>query len=148
MLPIVKKVGALLWNSNNEVLIFLEKNHQGELKYNIPKGTYDPNLDDTLSATLYREIKEETGLEISAPFTALDIFPKYYDDHISLLILFETTIERYEHATNQHTMRDEHISDYRWVSQESFLRMPVWVFMDVRMYTILQKYLNNRTWNA
>lgn len=93
-MQIIKKVWAIVINRLWEVLIFKEKLPWKDFLYNIPKGTFDSTSDNTLWDCMKREIYEETNIRDIDIKNVIDLIPKYYKNHISIMTLFLVSIER------------------------------------------------------
>lgn len=139
----VKKVWAILKNNNWKVLIFKEKlNEGGKFLYNIPKWTVNEK-DKNLTEAIKREIFEETNLKNIILLNFLDIYPKYYDEYISMLFLFEFEVINYDDISNINIEKDETISEYIWINKEDLYKINKSEFVDERIYSILEKYCQN-----
>lgn len=116
------KIGVILINTNNEVLLIKEKYHEeAGYKWNLVKGTHDVDTENLLECA-QREIKEEVGMDVSIDKLQLkDIFQ--YGDTANQRLLFVF------HAANvdanailasqkEQSMRGESINDVKWFNEK------------------------------
>jgi len=141
-MQIIKKIWWILVNKAWEVLIFKEKLDWKKEWYNIPKWTYNENLDKTLWLWLVREIYEETNLKNIEIKDVFNIYPKYYDDCISLLIIFLVKVNNFSEISNKNIGWDEFIYYYKWINRKDFIKLSTDDFVDKRIYEILKDYFD------
>jgi hypothetical protein len=145
-MQIIKKLWWILVNPSWEVLIFREKLEWEKEWYNIVKWTYDDKIDKTLWLWLIREIYEETNLKDIKIQDVFNIYPKYYENHISLLIVFIIKVNDFSEISNKNIKWDENIWEYRWLNKEDFTKLKLDDFFDERIYKTLKDYFNIFLW--
>lgn len=128
-----KACGAIIIHNNQALLIYQNNGFWG-----FPKGHVEPN--ETEEVTARREVKEETGLDITlAPTTrysfSYDI--RNLDIH-KQVVLFLATLT---HPNQTITKQDAEIAQIRWVpldQVESTLTFPEWQEAWRQMYAHLK----------
>lgn len=141
-MKIVKKVWAIIENSDWKILIFKEKLDWKEYLYNIPKWTFDLEKDKTLWKAVMREIYEETNLKDTKIIDIINLYPKYYDDYISILILFKVTFtDDINNISNINIENNENIKDYKFIDSSDFKNLKKEDFIDNRIYQVLKNIL-------
>ncbi|PID86577.1 hypothetical protein CSB08_00140 [Candidatus Gracilibacteria bacterium] len=141
----IKKVAAIIKDTSGNILLFKEKLiDKSDWKYQIPKGTFELNIDKNLNFCIKREIYEETNISENNIVIAnvIDLVPKYYETHISVLVLFLVELKSYDNVflSNKNLKNDELIKDYKWISYEDFKKIKVDDFIDERIYNIIYNY--------
>ncbi len=141
----IKKVAAIIKDTSGNILLFKEKLiDKSDWKYQIPKWTFELNIDKNLNFCIKREIYEETNISENNIVIAnvIDLVPKYYETHISVLVLFLVELKSYDNVflSNKNLKNDELIKDYKWISYEDFKKIKVDDFIDERIYNIIYNY--------
>lgn len=105
-------VKALVYNKEG-LFLAIKRNYTNQ-KWDLPGGAVE--LPETVNDALEREVKEETGLEVSN-VTIVEAQSVYGDDKEYLIFLaFKCQAINPENVVLSH----EH-SDYKWVSKNKFL---------------------------
>ncbi len=127
-------VGALILNPEGK--IFLMKSHKWHGQYVIPGGHIE--LGETIEDALKREVKEETNLDIyDIEFLIFQEF--IYDksfwkrDHY---IFFDYLCR----TDSRDVILNEEAEEYRWLSVEDALKLPVEHYTRVVIEKYLEKY--------
>lgn len=139
-MKIIKKIWAIIENNDGKVLIFQEEINWKKL-LNIVKWTYDESLDKTWLEWLKREVFEETNIQNFTIKDVFDIFPKYYTDHISCLLVFVIYVDSFNQViSNKNIQENENIGDYVWIDKNIFSQLQKKDFVDERIYNVLKRY--------
>lgn len=126
-------VGGLIVNPRGEILIV--KSHKWRGKYVIPGGHIE--LGETLQEALVREIEEETGLEVhDCRFLCYQEFimdESFWKERHYIFFDFICKTE-----TTAVSLNDE-AQEYRWVTVEEALRLPIDAYMRHAVEVYIQK---------
>ena len=87
---------------------------------------------------------EETGIMLSEALTCVNVFPKFRDTYISLLVLFETNLPENISLSNIHIRSDEDIRAYHFMSEEEFASLNPDNFIDERLFSLLGNSFQKR----
>ena len=117
-------VGALIFNKKGE--IFLMKSHKWLGKYVIPGGHIE--LGETIEKAVKREVKEETGLEITdIEFVQLQefIFDKNFWRKRHFIFLNYACRTSSNRTSSKSAKLNSEAQEFIWVSLEKVLTLPI-----------------------
>lgn len=113
----ITTVGAMIFNQENKFLLI--KTHKWNHMYGIPGGKID--LGETCEQALIREIKEETGLDIS-DIKFVSFYDSVYSEEFykrSHMILLNYTCK----TDGNNVQLNEEAQSYEWVAMTEALKM-------------------------
>lgn len=130
-------VGALIFNPKGE--IFIMKSHKWRGKYVIPGGHIE--LGEKMESALKREIKEETGLDISD--IEFLLFQEFVFDEAFWkkrhFIFFDFVCK----ASSSKVTLDSEGQEYIWVSLNEALKLPIEPYTKKTIEEYMKKYNHN-----
>lgn len=137
------KVGSLIVK-NNKILLIKEKTEKNNIPlWNIVKGSYEENNDETIFDTAIRECKEEVSVEVKL-ISALGCYIAQENSKVRVQFNFLAEIidsvpvlpDKKEQA-----QRDECISELKWFSKEEISQMNPNKFISNRTYLALMDWI-------
>ena len=137
------KVGSLIVK-NNKVLLIKEKIKKNNIPlWNIVKGSYEENNDETIFDTAIRECKEEVSVEIKL-INALGCY--IAQDNKKIRVQFNFLAEIVDGVPalpdkKEQTQRDECISELKWFSKKELSQMNSSEFISNRTYLALMDWI-------
>lgn len=137
----IKPASAVaILNSNRELLMLHRKDNK---KWTMPGGTME--FGESLTDCALREVKEESGLDVAIK----DIIGTYTDPNIRVAysdgeVRQEFTIVYYGEALNYTVSLDDESSQFKWVSLDKILDLPLADSQKRRIRDVIE-YLNSGT---
>jgi len=139
------KVGVIITDeSGQKILLIKEKLAKKDRPlWNIIKGTYGDNGDETVFEAAIRECLEETSTNIELT-KALGCYVSKAGEKIRIQFNFLAKIISGDPKLPKHAdqaERDESISDIRWFTKDEILKMDPNKFASNRTHELLMSYL-------
>ena len=133
------KVGSLIVKEN-KILLIKEKIKKNNIPlWNIVKGSYEENNDETIFNTAIRECKEEVSVEVKL-INALGCYIAQENDKVRVQFNFLAEIINGVPVLSdkkEQAQRVECISELKWFSREEVLQMNSSEFISNRTYLAL-----------
>ena len=117
--------------------------------WNLVKGTYGDNENESLAECAIREAKEEAGIDITIK-KLLSCYT-YIDDVVGLQFNFLALPS--EGATskltnkNEQKSRGEDIIEIKWITKEELSEINPDEFISKKIYKVIQDWINNTSYN-
>jgi 8-oxo-dGTP diphosphatase len=129
---------ALLIDSDNNILVLRRSSTHPHFAHHLdfPGGEVEPG--ETEIDAVMREIREESGIELSAP--SLNLAERALSPTGTLHLIFTGTLDAAQPAV---TISWEH-DQYEWLSQERLLAYEIPEGVD-NYYTTVLRYLSNHS---
>lgn len=139
------KVGVIITDaSGQKILLIQEKLAKKDCPlWNIIKGTYGDNGDETIFEVAIRECQEETSTNVELT-KALGCYVSKDGEKIRIQFNFLAKIISGEPKLPKHedqVERDESISDIKWFTKDEVSKMNPDEFVSSRTYELITSYL-------
>lgn len=145
MQDIKLKIGVLVINNSNELLLIREKiKKNNKYLWNIIKGTYEGNED--IFSTALREAKEEACIEIRL-INSLSTLVTREESKIRVQFNFLAKIKSGIPSVppiKEQKLRDEDISEVKLFKKEELLKMRENQFISLTIYRVVQNWINDQ----
>jgi ADP-ribose pyrophosphatase YjhB (NUDIX family) len=142
------KIGVLIVNNNNILLIKEWSESKHDFYWNIIKGTYEELLDKKFVDCAIREAQEEVGVTISVNNFVNIIIKHGYD--MRIYINFVASITRGEPniaPANEQLNRNENIKEIKWFSTTELENMKEEDFINDISFEAIQKWINKEIYS-
>lgn len=143
-MSIKSKIGVLVVDNNDRLLLIKEKIKKNpEPRWNIIKGSYGDNGDETIFEAAKRECQEEMSIEVELTNSlGCYIAQKEADIRIQFnflanIISGEPSIPKQE----QQNLLNENISEFKWFSKEELGNISKDEFISNRIYEIVNNWI-------
>lgn len=136
------KVGIVIVNKNNQVLLIKEKIKKKPIAlWNIIKGTCD--YEETIFETAKRECKEEASLDVNLTNSlGVNISKEASGIRVQFNFLAQSENMIAKIAPKEEQIaRDEIIEEIKWFSKEEISKMKHGEFISKRAFNLLQNYM-------
>lgn len=137
------KVGSLIIKKN-EILLIKEKTEKNNIPlWNIVKGTYEENNNETIFDAAIRECKEEASVKVKL-VSALGCYISQENNEVRVQFNFLAKIVDSVPILpdkKEQKQRDECISELKWFSKEKILQMNPSEFISNRTYLALKDWI-------
>lgn len=141
------KIGVIIVNDQNKILLLKEKLEDKPVSlWNIVKGTYGDNGDETIFEAAARECQEEAGVKINLT-DLLGCYIAQRSDKIRIQFNFLAEIVEGKptlSGSKEQKSRDECISELKWFSKEDLTKMDPDEFISKRAYTAIQDWIEDK----
>lgn len=137
------KVGILIVDDDRVLLIKEKDNPESPMRWNFIKGTYDEELDKTITGAAIRECREEACVEVELT-DALGCYFSNIDGKTRAQFNFLAKITDGTPSVppaDEQRRHDEDISEVRWFSAEELRSMPPEEFISQKTYVALMDHL-------
>lgn len=144
------KIGVIITNKENKILLIKEKLEDKPIPlWNIIKGTYGDNGEETIFEAAIRECQEEAGVKVNLTnLLGCYIAQRPGKTRIQFNFLAEI-IEGEPSLANkkEQKSRDEDISELRWFSKEDITKMNPDEFISKRTYTAVRDWIEGKSYS-
>ena len=140
------KVSVIVVDEHDRILLLKEKVKKNDRPlWNIIKGTYGDNGEETIFEAAKRECEEEASIEVELTGST-GCYITGEQDNYGLQFNFIGSITKGEPKVadqNEQESREENISEVRWFSREEIIALPEEEFISKKIYRMVQDWLKN-----
>lgn len=144
------KIGVIIINESSKILLIKEKLKDKPIPlWNIIKGTYGDNGDETIFETAIRECQEEAGVKVSLT-GLLGCYIAQRTDKTRIQFNFLAKITEGEPILadkGKQESRNECINELKWFSKEDLIKMNPDEFVSKRAYTAIKDWLAGKSYS-
>lgn len=143
------KIGVIIVNNKNEILLLKEKVKKNELPlWNIVKGTYGDNGDETIQEAAKRECLEEASVMVDL-IGATGCFVTGKPDNLKIQFNFIARILSGKPkiaSKEEQQSRDEDIREIKWFNKDKLSQMPKEKFISEKIFVVVSDWLKGENY--
>lgn len=144
-MPIRIKISVVIINEKNEVLLLKEKVKKNDRPlWNIVKGTYGDNGNETILDAAKRECREEASVEVDLIGTT-GCYATGNSDDLKIQFNFIGKISGGQAkiaSQEKQQSRDEDIREIRWITKDELRLIPKEEFISEKIFVMISDWLN------
>jgi len=144
------KIGVIITNKENKILLIKEKLEDKPTPlWNIIKGTYGDNGEETVFEAAIRECQEEAGVKVNlTSLLCCYIAERPGKTRIQFNFLAKI-IDGKPSLTDkkEQKLRDEDISELKWFNKEDLIKMNPDEFISERAYTAVRNWVKGKSYS-
>lgn len=144
------KIGVIIVNNKDQILLIKEKLEDKPIPlWNIIKGTYGDNGEETVFEAAVRECQEEAGVKVNLTnLLGCYIAQRPGKTRIQFNFLAEI-IEGEPNSADkkEQKSRDEDISELKWFSKEELTEMNPDEFISKRAYAAIRDWVEGKSYS-
>lgn len=141
------KIGVVVADDNNNILLIKEKIPKNKLPlWNIIKGTYDDNGEESIIDAAKRECLEEASISVEL-INALGCYISKEQTKIRIQFNFLAKIisgKAMVPKIDEQFKRDESILEIKWFAKNEILKMQADKFISNRVYNLVMDWANGK----
>lgn len=149
MMDIQIKIGVLIQKDNNLVLIKERYDQDGAHRWNIIKGTFEPEIDKDIITAAKREAEEEAGACVDINHI-LNIFFLKRKNKLTIQLNFIASLIKEALKISdekEQKQRTEDITEVRFFNKEKLRLMKKEEFINTRAYIAVQDWIKGKKYN-
>jgi len=138
------KIGVVVKNSDKIFLIKEKIKKKDRPLWNVVKGSYGDNSDESVFEAAKRECREEVSVKVEL-ISALGTYVSKESDRMRIQFNFIAKIIEGEPKTapiGEQKLRDEDIQELKWFGKEELFKMSPEEFISNRSYRVVQDWLS------
>ncbi len=141
------KVGLLITNKEELLLIKEWSNNKNGYFWNVVKGSFEPEKDKTLAECAIREADEEIGVKITLEkFINLVIKHGFSTRiYVNLVASITNGEPRVASDENQKLLKED-IKEVKWLKKDDLKKMPEEEFINDVVFMAISKWLSGETY--
>lgn len=144
------KIGVIITNKENEILLIKEKLEDKPTPlWNIIKGTYGDNGEETIFEAAIRECQEEASVKVNLT-NLLGCYITKKPGKTRIQFNFLAKIIEGEPSLadkKEQKSRDEDISELKWFNKENLIKMNLDEFISKRAYTAVRNWVEGKSYS-
>jgi len=144
------KIGVIVVNEKDEILLIKEKLEDKPVSlWNIIKGTYGDNGNETVFEAAIRECREEAGVKVNLT-DLLGCYIAQRSDKIRIQFNFLSKITKGKPTLadkKEQESRDEDINALKWFNKEDLMKMNPDKFISNRSYMAIQDWIKGKSYS-
>jgi len=143
------KIGVIIVNKKDEILLIKEKLEDKPVSlWNIIKGTYGDNGNETIFEAAIRECQEEAGAKVNLT-NLLGCYIAQRPDKIRIQFNFLAKIIEGKPTLadkKEQELRDEDISALKWFNKEDLMKISPDKFISNRTYVAVRDWIKKESY--
>lgn len=144
------KIGVIVVNEKDEILLIKEKLENKPVSlWNIIKGTYGDNGNETIFEAAVRECQEEAGVKVKLT-NLLGCYIAQRPDKIRVQFNFLAKIAKGKPTLankEEQKTRNEDINALKWFKKEDLIKMNSEEFVSNRAYVAVQDWIKEKSYS-
>ncbi len=139
------KVGVIITNETNDQVLLIKEKYKkkdGPL-WNVVKGSYGDNGDESIFDAAIRESQEEVSVKVKLTH-ALGVYVSKESDRAKIQFNFLAKIVEGEPKVapmDEQESRDEYIQEVKWFTKEEISNLSQEEFISDRIYELIQEWI-------
>lgn len=145
-MDIKTKIGIIIIDNNENILLIKEKNKANNIPlWNVIKGTYGDNGDETVFDAALRECKEEVSLSVKL-INSIGCYISNQNDKIRIQFNFLAEADGNPRlpSKKEQLSRNEDISEIKWFSKKEILKIKPEEFISNRIFFLILDWISDK----